>query len=373
MRVLHVVSNISLGNGIMSVLMNYYRNLDRNKVQFDFFFYDSRKTTYADEIVELGGKVIEMPNIRNPFKFRRSYSIFCKNRKGHYNIIHIHDCFMSFFICDIKRNLGAQKLIIHSHNPKLSDYMLGEIRNRILSYPSYFIADYYFACSKESGFYAFGAKFNKGTILNNAIDVRNYRYNAIERVRIREELGINGKFVIGNIAGFRKQKNHRFMIDIFSELLSREHESVMVLVGSGPTMNEIKEIARDKDIYDKILFLGTRSDIDVLLSAFDVFLLPSIYEGFGIVLVEAQAEGLPCVFSDTIPVMANILKNNNTVLELADNPKKWADALISRGKKGRVENTEIIDKTIEEAGFNISVEAIKLQKLYEDMICNNGE
>lgn len=373
MRVLHVVSNIALGSGIMSVLMNYYRNLDRNKVQFDFFFYDSRKITYADEIVKLGGEAIEMPNIRNPLKFRRSYSTFCKNRKGQYSIVHIHDCFMSFFICDIKRNLGVPKLIIHSHNPKLSDHMLGEIRNRILSYPGYFIADYYFACSKEAGFYAFGKRFNKGTVLNNAIDVRNYRYNVIKRLRIRQELGVNGKFVIGNIAGFRKQKNHHFMIDIFSELLSRENEAVMVFVGSGPTMNEVKEIARDKNIYDKILFLGTRSDIDALLSAFDVFLLPSIYEGLGIALVEAQAEGLPCVFSDTIPVTTNILKDNNTILGLADNPRKWADVLVSRGKKGRIENAEVIDKTIKEAGFDIRVEAIKLQKMYENMICDSGD
>lgn len=372
MKVLHVVSNIAVGNGIMTVLMNYYSHIDRNSIQFDFLFFEHREITFEDRIKSLGGKVYKLPDIRNVIEFRRGYNQFCKNVYGQYDIAHIHDCFMISFLIDIKKKANVNALVVHSHNPRLSDNLVGEIRNRILSLPNYFIPDYYMACSKQSGEYAFGKRFKNGMVLNNAIDLPQYQFDERKREYTRKELEFDGKIVIGNIAGFRKQKNHRFLLEVFKEILAIEPNSELVLVGEGHLKNDIVKLSEDLGLRDKTVFMGTRDDIPELLCAFDIMLLPSLYEGFGIVLIEAQAAGLPCVYSDMIPKETNIVKERNTILSLGFSAKIWADAVFEAIKIDRHIDQDSINMKIGKKGFDISREAEKLRLKYEELLLINS-
>ena len=378
LKVLHFVSNISIGNGIMSVLMSYYRNINKEQIQFDFVYFDSREKTYASEIKHLGGRTIKLESVTNYFNFRRSFIAFCKANSGKYQIIEVHDYFMFPFIFDIRKRLGVDKIIIHSHNTKYSDHLIGTIRNRLLSIPNNFIPDYYFACSQEAGNFAFGEKFLKnGIVINNAIDISKFYCNSSDRDKIRNDFQITDELIIGHIGGFRPQKNHNFIIDIFKEVLKQVSNAKLMLVSEGPLKTNVENRCVKEGLKDKVCFLGVRDDINSILNSFDVFLLPSIYEGLGIVLIEAQAVGIPCVYSDTIPRVTNILTEFNEVLSLRDSPKSWADAIMRAYRKNRLNRSNrtnrldddaYIKRMLQLAGFDIKIEAKKLEEIYTSMV-----
>lgn len=364
MKVLHVISNISKGNGIMSVLMNYYKNIDRTKIQFGFLFYEDRKITYEKEIISLGGKIHKVESISNLIKFNQDIKKLTINYYKEYDILHIHDFFMTTFLLGIKSRFGIKKIIIHSHNTKFSDHKIREIRNRILSIPNSFVPDYYFACSEEAGKSAFGKKFEKkGIIVNNAIDLKVFHFDEMIKKNIRKELNVESKFVIGHVGGFVNQKNHKFIIEVFKKILERRPDSVLILVSEGPLKNKIQDLCIKDKINDKVLFLGTRDDVYRIMQSFDRFIFPSIFEGFGIVLIEAQAIGVPCVFSDVVPKVVNIISEQNTVLNLRESYDIWADAIINERKAN-----EDVSKKIRNSGFDIVFEAKKIQKLYLEMV-----
>ena len=361
MKVLHVVSNISVGNGIMSVLMNYYRNIDREKVQFGFLYSDERPITYEDEIVKLGGSILKIPNAWKIVNFINVKEKLIGDISDEYQILHIHDVFMISFFLDVKKKWGIKKIIVHSHSTRFSDNKFGEIRNRLLAIPNSVVPDYYFACSEDAGVFAFGKKFlRKGFIIKNAIDLDVFLPNINDRKKIRKKLHVENNYVIGHVGGFITQKNHYFLVQVFKRFCQNRKDAKLIMVSDGPLLNEIKQLCKQEKIEDKVLFLGTRSDIPDIMKAFDCFVFPSNYEGLGIVLVEAQTSGIPCVFSDVVPKEVNILKERNTVLSLEDDIEKWVSAI---GDKEFVDSG-CIRKKIQEAGYDIKNESLKLQKLY---------
>lgn len=363
-KVLHVVSNISVGNGIMSMLMNYYRWIDKNSIQFDFLYFDDRNITFKDEIESLGGKTIQFPSVKKYSEFVKEKNRISTELFAEYDILHIHDVFMIAFFMDVKKKWGIKKIVIHSHSTRFSDHLIGGIRNRILAIPNFWIPDFYLACSMEAGVYAFGKRFKgHGKVITNAIDTNNFRYNQSERNRVREELGLTSNFVIGHIGGFTNQKNHSFIIDVFEKVLEKNNNARLVLISDGPLKEQIEDTAKEKKIDKNVLFLGTRNDVNRLMQAFDCFILPSRYEGLGIVLVEAQTAGLPCIFSDVVPDSVNICKDKNSVLSLNEPKEKWADCILNADIK-RVDNTNKIIA----AGYDIQSEANKLLELYTELL-----
>lgn len=361
MRVLHIVSTISIRSGVMSMLMNYYRKIDRDKIQFDFLYFDEREETYEEEINSLGGKVIKIESPTKYFKYRKLINIFFKENYGKYQIIHIHEIFMSGFLAKCKRIGGVKKIIVHAHATKFSDNKINNLRNRLLAIPNKFIPDYYFACSKEAGIYCFGKNFEKdGIIIKNAIDLKKFYPCRQDKVIIRKKLEIDDKFVIGHIGNFTPQKNHKFLIKIFREILKKKENSILVLVGDGYLRKEIEGDIKKYDLEKSVLFLGTRKDINKIMRAFDCFLFPSLYEGLGIVLVEAQATNIPCIFSDVVPTDANILKRNNEIISLKKQETIWAEKILSLHNK----NYKNIYEVITNAGYNIELEAEKMVEVY---------
>lgn len=365
MKVLHIVSNIALRNGVMSVIMNYYRNMNLNDFSFEFLYFDDREITYKEEIEKLGGKIYKIERSKNPFKLFLEINKFLKEHIEDYKIIHLHEIFLIGALIGIKRRNKNIKIISHAHATKFSDRKLANIRNHIFAIPNKVIPDKYFACSYDAGNVCFGKKFKQtGNVLNNAINLSKFYPDKNLRNQTRNELGIDDKYVVGHVGNFNAQKNHFFLIDIFYELQKVKDNAVLLLVGDGERRISVLNKCQQLGIMNKVIYLGTRDDINRIMNSLDCFLLPSIYEGLGIVLIEAQATGVPCVFTDVIPKEANILMENNIKLSLNDNPKIWADSIL----KSKREDREDILEEIQNAGYDIELEAKKLEQYYKSII-----
>lgn len=353
-RVLHVVTYMGRG-GLETMIMNYYRNMDRSKVQFDFLTHRDERWDYDDEIEQLGGKIYHLPRL-NPFspKYLKSLDNFFKEHKE-YKIVHCHqDCLSGIVLKYAKKN-GVSFTIAHSHNAN-QDRNLKYVVKLIAKKNICKYSDHLFACGKEAGEWMF--KTSDFEILNNAIDTKRYIYNEEKSLEVKEKLGITDKFVIGHVGRFRHQKNHSFIIDIFNEVCKKDPNSVLLLVGDGPLEKEIKKKVNNLGLEDKVKFLGARDDVNDLMQGMDVFLLPSLYEGFGIVLIEAQASGLKCVISDNIPTDA-IITQKVKRLSLDDDISIWKKEILSNQYKRK----EGIEK-VEKSEYDIKSNAKWLENFY---------
>ena len=367
MHILHLVSNISIRNGIMSVVMNYYRNIDKKKFTFDFLYFEDRSDNFYDEIKSLGGNCYKI-NYNNNINLFNQIRKFIKNNIFNYDIIHIHEIYLIGTFIGLKKYNSKIKIISHAHATKFSENNLKNIRNMLFSIPNIVVPDYYFACSKLAGIKLFGRKFkNKGYILNNAINLDNFAKNKAASELIRKKYKIEDKFVIGHVGNFNVQKNHTFLIDIFNCLCKINPNVVLLLVGDGNKKDEILLKIKKLNLEKKVIYLGVRNDVNKIMNAFDCFVLPSIYEGLGIVLIEAQAIGLPCVFSDTVPQEANIIKRQNRILSLNNSAEIWANEIINVKKLHNVSGTY----EVRTAGYDIVCEAKKLAEKYKKIVEDN--
>lgn len=368
-RVLHLVSNLCIRNGIMSFLMNYYRHVDRTKVQFGFLYFDEREETYETEILDLGGEIIKIPRPTQIMQFHARCNAIKDSIYGRYEILQLHEPFLISFFSKCKRLWGIEKIIVHAHSVRFSDSKLGEIRNRLLSVGNSFIPDHYFACSEIAGRNLFGGKFAKqGVVISNAIDLNKFYPDEALGRQVREELGVADKFVVGHVGNFAEPKNHPFMIAVFQKLCALREDAVLILVGEGERKQMIRQLCEELGVADKVLFLGVRKDVNRLLCGMDCFLFPSLYEGLGIALVEAQAAGTPCVYSHVLPAETAVLKENNKILSLQEDANVWAKAIA---EVQRPDPAGVREKMIA-ANFCVQEEAAKLQQRYIQML-NRGE
>lgn len=300
-----------IGGGVESVIMNYYRHLDHTKVQFDFICDEDSTRIPYDEIKKLGGRVFLVPKYQKlPQYLKALESLFHKNQ---YRIVHSNVNTLSVFPLYAAKKAGIPVRISHSHstsNPK--EWKRNIIKNILRPFSKKYATDY-FACSELAGRYLFGDKtFDQGKvkIIHNAIDLDKFKFDPNARKKLREELGIDEKTtVIGHVGRFVQQKNHDFLIDVFKEYHTKNPDSKLLLIGTGPLEEKIKAKVERLDLSDSVLFLGQREDTNKLYSVMDVFCLPSLYEGLGMVLIEAQMNGLPCVASDKVPKEAKVTEN----------------------------------------------------------------
>ena len=289
-----------VGGGVEAVVMNYYKNINRKKVQFDFICDEDSTNIPYEEIEKLGGRVILVPPYQKlPLYIKQLKKIF---RENNYKIVHSHINTLSIFSLYAAKSVGVPVRIAHSHSTTDKTEWKKNLLKQILRPFSKMFATNYFCCSELAGRWLFGDKtYNKNEVflLNNAIDITKFKYNEKTRAIKREELKINDDtLVIGHIGRLVAQKNHAFLIDIFNEICKIKSNSILVLVG------QVKNLNLDTNV----MFLGQRNDVDELYQAFDVLLLPSLYEGLPVVGVEAQASGLLCLLSDNMTRETKILE-----------------------------------------------------------------
>ena len=308
-RILNLFTIMNRG-GAETMVMNYYRNIDRTKIQFDFMVHREEKGAYDDEIRALGGRIYKMPPIRpwTSFEYRKEVRKFYQEHPE-YKIIHSHMSELGYYdFIEAKRNKVPVR-ICHAHNRPYGIDLKSPVRwyykTKMLPYITH-----RFMCGEESGEWLFGKKYKDSFIqLNNAIDAEAYSYNPEIREKIRSQLNIKERqLVVGHVGRFNLQKNHKFIIEIFNELKKQRPDAILMLVGDdkGNEGEIIHNKVKQLGLQETVKFLGVRSDVNELMQAMDVFLFPSLFEGLPVTLVEAQTAGLPCVIADTISPQTKI-------------------------------------------------------------------
>lgn len=371
-RVLHFVSTLSHGSGVMSIIMNYYRHIDREKVQFDFLHFVACEDSYADEIKGLGGKIYCVEKPGSSFWSVKQLNLFFREHAREYTWLHNHEVYLTFLLRPISKRYGLEKFIVHCHATKYSDKPFNAVRNGILCLPIRFMKVERFACSVAAGKFLYGEKMmraGKVFVMHNAIDCEKFRFRPEVRERLRKEMGLEGKFVIGHVGRFERQKNHEFLIKVFAEVKKRRPESVLLLVGDGTRKNGIEHQVKKLNLTDDVFFLGQINDVENLLQAMDVFLLPSRYEGLGIVLFEAQAAGLKCFVSDYVPKESSA--GNTTYLPLKDASSFWSSIILKDYQIYKESNislraaaSDLAIKKMNGTGKTLRQQTIKLQSHY---------
>lgn len=322
-RVLHIVTSMNRG-GLETMIMNYYRHIDRKHVQFDFLVHRYQKGAYDDEIEKIGGKIYRISKL-NPFslKYRKAIDAFFKNNK--YDIVHCHlDCMSSIPLKYAKKN-GIAIRIAHAHSSsqdKNIKYVLKlYYKTQIKKY-----ATDLFACSVDAGNWMF--KGNNFTIIRNAIDSDLYKFNPDIRAAIRKEFNIpENAFTVGHVGRFSTVKNHKFIVEVFLKIHDSNKNSFLLLIGDGELKQEIKDKIKELNLDNNVIFAGIRKDVSNILQAMDVFLFPSLYEGLPLSLIEAQSSGLKCFISDRVS-SESIITNNVKLISLSKSPKEWADRIL---------------------------------------------
>ncbi len=361
-RVLQVVTYMGRG-GLEAMLMNYYRHIDRQKVQFDFLTHRQERAAYDDEIESLGGIIYRLPRL---VPWSKSYlaaldAFFTEHPA--YQIVHVHQDCLSSVILKAAAKHQVPVRIAHSHNANQDKNLKYPIKLWYKrSIPHY--ATELFACGKNAGDWMFdGAPYQ---IINNAIDAAAYTCDAAKRAAVRCGLGFTDELVIGHVGRFNPQKNHPFLLEIFSALLKKEPNAVLLLVGGGEDMVKIQARAKEMGIAEQVRFLGVRSDVADLMQAMDVFVFPSLYEGLPVTMVEAQAAVLPCIISDKVPEECIITEGLVDVMPLSASADAWAEKVLEKRSCLRTDHS----KEVAAHGFDIKAEALKLQEFYQNVYPN---
>lgn len=360
-RVAHIIGKW-VGGGVEAVVMNYYRHIDRNKIQFDFICDDDSTNIPYEEIEKLGGKVILVPPYQKMFKYQKEMKKILKD--GNYKIVHSHINALSVFSLSAAKRAGVPVRIAHSHSTTNKKEWKKNFIKQVLRPFSKFYATDYMCCSEFAGRWLFGNKeYDRGNVylLNNAINLDKFKYNEKIRKQKRKELDIKeDTLVIGHIGRFVKQKNHRFLIDIFNVVHKQKENTILLLAGQGPLMEEMKEKVHTLGLDNSVKFLGQRSDVNELYQAMDIFVLPSLYEGLGMVLIEAQTSGLPCIASREVPETAKVTSDFEFI-SLSVPQEIWSETILNKlNDYIRKEHTN----EVKNANYDIKVESKKLEKKY---------
>ena len=363
----------AVNGGTEAFAMNYYQNIDRTKVQFDFLVESTSRIIDKDKIESMGGHVVIIPSYKNPLKYVQTLTKIFKENK--YDIVHSNMNTLSYFTLKAAKRAGIKVRIAHSHstsNP--NEFTRNFIKNTLRPLSKKYATNY-FACSELAGRYLFGDKtFDKGKVIviNNGIDVDKFKYNEEYNISLRKKLNISPTTkVIGHVGRFVSQKNHTYLIDIFKEIHDKDNNTKLLLLGDGPLLEDIKNKVHSYNLDDSVIFAGIHSDIYRYYSVMNILLLPSLYEGLPVVGVEAQASGLPCIFSDNITKEAKIL-DSTILMSIDNNAIDWANKTIEllNNTYDRLSINNSFKNTI----YDIDGETKKLLGYYQEMMeaDNNG-
>jgi len=343
--------------GIENFILNYYKEINREYIQFDFVNPYNKSLAFEKQIIELGGKIYHIPNFRKkPFAYKRKLSKIME----HYDIVHIHMLSAANIIpLQVASKKKIKKIIAHAHSTN-TDNGIRSILHKFNYKKISKLANIFFFFSNKKGKLIFenGINFQ---VINNAILLEKYSFSSQNRDKIRKELHIENQTILyGNVGCLNFAKNHVFLLRVYSEILKKQPNSRLCIVGTGELQEAILNLSKELNIEDKVFMLGKRMDVDMIYSAFDCMILPSVYEGFPLTLVEAQANGLKCYVSqDKVPAEVKLI-DSLEFISLAKSPSEWAEIIIE-GNQKRERNP--IDK-LRKLHYDIKVEAKWLGEKY---------
>lgn len=357
-KILMVVHEMNRG-GVENFIMNLYRVIDRDVIQFDFVAHTDKKCDFDEEIEELGGTIYHCPDYRivNHITYCKWWKDFFVSHPE-YKIVHSHlDSSANIHLRIAKKH--NRVTIAHSHSIS-EGFGIRALVKSIIKTGFNGCSDYKFACSSEAARWLYGNKANEATIIKNGIDSIKYVYNEKTRNELRKKWNISeDEIVLGHIGRLDKNKNQTFILDILKELNKLGISSTFVSAGKGEELDSLLNKVEKLGLKEKVLFLGLRNDIPKILQAFDVFVMPSVYEGLGIAAIEAQASGLKCILSDSIPCDTEIT-DNVEFFSLDESPKMWAEKISEMLTYDRTNTSEKIKK----AGYDIMTTAQQLTDFY---------
>lgn len=338
MKILYVNNTMNIG-GIESFLMNVLRNIDHKKYEITFLTYNDFKYDFEDEILKLGSKIIRISNPNKVSTLKHIKELYKIIKKEHPDIIHCNTHLNSGYVLLAAKMAKIKTRICHSHStaPALANKIKLHIGRILIN----IFASQKIACSTEAGEALFGK--TKFEIITNGIELKKYKYNDEIRNQYRKQLNIkDNELVIGHVGRLDTPKNHKYLLQIFNEVLKDKTNSKLILVGTGPLEKEIQKQAKQLKIEDKILFLGNRNDVNLLLNTFDIFVFPSIFEGLPVSLVEAQANGLQILSSKNVSKEIDITSTIN-FLSIDESPKVWANIILKTNLKRNNTEKELLN------------------------------
>lgn len=359
-KVLHVLSKMSFG-GVQSVVMNYYRHIDRSKVQFHFVVQSSENFFYDEEIKKLGGKIYQVAPIHsNRKQFERDFFRVLKENPD-YKIVHCHQNFLNIVPLRIAKKADVPIRISHSHsNYKASSFIKEIQRKAFRALISYYATDY-FACSIVAAQWLYGhhSKSSKCKIINNAIETKKYLFNEDIRYKKRKELGIDKELVLIHVGMFTDSKNQEYLFKVFEKVYDININTLLLLIGDGENRVKLMNAAKECSDNDNIIFLGKKDNVHEYLMAADLFVFPSKYEGLGMSVIEAQMSGLPCIVSNAVPKEVDLF-GDVTFVSINESPETWANIIIQYNKSRRLHKIESLINT----NYEIEIEVTKLTDYY---------
>ena len=365
-----VLDTVMDRGGAETMTMNYLRRMDRSKVQYDFLVNRDYKAAYEDEIAELGGKVYRMCPLYPQYfdKYKRQFRGFLKVHPE-YRIIHSNLEERSYFALRIAKEMGVPVRIAHAHNRPVGFDLKSVVREYFrFRLPPY--ATHYFACGQEAGDWLFGVK-NRSKVIQerNAVDTALYRYDPTVAEEVRAEFQTpEDCFVLGHVGRFFPQKNHMQLVDIFAALHKMRPNSRLWLVGGGELddslKNQVKSKVHELGLDESVVFTGVRTDVNRLMQGMDLFILPSLFEGFPMTMIEAQSAGLPCMISDKVPPQCDVT-GNVQIMTLDSTPEEWAKHILDQSDKYAAKSDRADGaKSVTKAGYDIVKNAEWLQDFY---------
>lgn len=375
--VLHVVGRLDIG-GAESRIMDLYRNIDREKVQFHFVQHTSDRCAFEEEVERLGGRVYHVPrfNVKNYFTYKKAWKGLFQAHPE-IKVVQGHMTSTAAIYLPIAKKAGVEITIAHARSAGVDPGLKGHL-TRFLRRDLYKKCDYRFTCSGMAGESVFGDQnqiSRKATFIPNAIDVDKFKFNKEVREEIRYELGIKDKFVIGHVGRFSHMKNHKYMLQILEQCIRMEKkrglsETVLMFLGDGDLKEEIMEQAVAMGISSRVLFMGNKRDVCRYYQAMDYFLLPSLYEGLPGTAVEAQASGLKGIMSDSVTAEA-VVTDLIQMRSIKEEPKIWAEEIMRASQK-QIEDScgdeevrrSSYAEVVKQASFDVKEQAKRMQEFY---------
>lgn len=367
-RILQIMDNINIQSGVSSIVMNLYRNIDRNKVQFDFLVSVPSKLSYEKEILELGGKIFYTGNplsIGGLYKACQYNKNFFEKHAAEYIAVHLQSPTIAEMTIRYAKEYGVKHIIIHSHSTMFSNNPVKKIINKVLIARLKEYATDYWYCSTEAANFLYGkgyADTHNGQWIRNAINPIANTFDNEKRNKIRQQLGVENYKVACHVSNFSPIKNLEFLVNVIKSVVRRDKTWRFVFVGEGPCKKTLQRRLEEEALTPFCIFTGFTNDVNLYLNGADVFLLPSIKEGLPVVAIEAQATGLPCLISDTVTREADI----GGITYLSLNDAVWIHALTNL----MILNNHVrfqLSKKFEKSGFNIQNESQRVQHLYLEM------
>ena len=370
-RVAQIMGDMSNG-GVRSLVLNFYKHIDKTKFQFDFIVNENSRNIAEEEILAMGGRVYKIPTYKHFFSYKKALRRLF--RENHYQIVHSRVNSLSVFPLQVAKQEKVPVRIadsLSSSNP--SEVLRNTIKFGLKLFSKKYPTDLT-SCSSEAAVWLFGKKAVKQqrvTVIPPAIETRRFAFSDSSRNEIRSSLGIpKDAWVVGNIGRLVKQKNQSYLIRAFAQILRERPNSYLLFVSKGPLEESLRSLSNKLGLGSHVIFTDTNTGTAPYYSAMDCFALPSLYEGFAIVLIEAQANGLPCIISEPVPKEADLTSlisrlpiSNRDLLE-------WSSAMAT--PKPRLDSTEAI-ASLEQQGYDVSKEARALEKYYEDCLSKSAK